>query len=406
MTRETKLGLLIGLAFIVLFGVILSSRLAAVSEHATMPVGQSRDHLTKYKAIHANVDPFARNDSPASPAPPGGDSRLVADARDAVAPPAEEAMPAPEHLVPAETPPLQPADRGLVAFAPVVVETPTRGEQPAQQDGGPAPLELPADRPAADTPAPQACPPRGGPTDPTRKIYVVKPGDTLTKISRYFYGKDGERLTGKIYEANKATLKDPHRLVVGQKLVIPRLGGPEAPRTDAPKTDTPRTDPPRRDAPSDTIRDTAYADGRPGDAPPLRIPSSRSAAPAGAPGADGREDRGTLFRDAVNAPVRDVTLQDLEREYGARLARAAPWQARSDLVEQPVKPVGTYTVQSGDTFYRIASKLYGDGPKYSRLLALKNQHLVSDPSKLKVGQRIVLLDGVNATVPDSAVASR
>jgi nucleoid-associated protein YgaU len=91
-----------------------------------------------------------------------------------------------------------------------------------------------------------------------------------------------------------------------------------------------------------------------------------------------------------------VTLQDLERRYGTR----------SDLVEQPVKPVGMYTVQSGDTFYQIASKLYGDGPKYSRLLALKNQHLVSDPSKLKIGQRIVLLDGVNATVPDSAVASR
>jgi nucleoid-associated protein YgaU len=388
-SRETKLGLIIGLAFIVLFGVILSARLATVSGHATMPVGQSQDHITKYKAIHSNVDPFGGDDSPASPTPPGGDSRLVADARDAVVPPAEEAVPAPEHLVPAETPPPSPVDRGLVAFAPVMVETPTRGEQ---QDLQPAPLELPADRPGADTPAPQ-------PTDAVCKVYVVKPGDTLTKISRYFYGKDGERLTGKIYEANKATLKDPHRLVIGQKLVIPRLGGPEAPPTDAPKTGAPRTDPPRRDAPSDTIRDTAYADARQSvraGQPPLRIPSSRKDAPAGALGADGREDRGTLFRDAVNAPVRDVTLQDLEREYGAR----------SGLVEQPVKPVGTYAVQSGDTFYRIASKLYGDGPKYGRLLALKNQHLVSDPSKLRIGQRIVLLDGVNATVPDSAVASR
>jgi nucleoid-associated protein YgaU len=366
------LGLLIGLAFIVLFGVILSGRLAAVSEHATLPVGQSQDHLTKYKAIHTNVDPFGRSDSPASPAPPVGDSRLVADARDAVAPPAEEAMPAPEHLVPAETPAPQPADRGLVVFAPVMVETPTRGGPPAQQDGGPAPLELPAPRPAADAPAPQVGTPCGGPADASGKVYVVKPGDTLIKISRHFYGKDGERLTGKIYEANKATLKDPHRLVIGQKLVIPGVPA-EAPPADAPKTDTPRTDPPRRDAPSDTIRDTAYADARKAGQPPLRIPASRK-----------------------DATVRDVTVQDLERMYGVQ----------SDLVEQPVKPVATYTVQSGDTFYRIASKLYGDGPKYSRLLALKNQHLVSDPSKLRIGQRIVLLDGVNATVPDSAVASR
>jgi nucleoid-associated protein YgaU len=347
-----------------------------------MPVGQSQDHMAKYKAIHTNVDPFGKNGQPPSPA---GDSSIVADARDVAPPPPEETVPAPEHLAPAEVSSPHPDERGTVVFTPVNVETPTRGEQP---DPRMARLELPADRPAAETPAP-------APTDANRKVYVVKAGDTLTKISRQFYGKDGDRLTSKIYEANKTTLKDPHRLLVGQKLVIPGVPAeaPQPPKTDAP----PAGDPPKRSVPCDSLGDSAFAAADKAGRPPLRIPSSRT--PAGAPpgaadaGADGRKPA-ALFRDSPG-PVRDVTVEDLEKMYGAQ----------SDLVEQPVKPAGTYTVQAGDTFYGIATKLYGDGTKYGRLLYLKNQHLVPDVSKLRIGQRIVLLDGASAA-PDTAVAAR
>lgn len=51
------------------------------------------------------------------------------------------------------------------------------------------------------------------------KTYVVKAGDSLSKIAKELLG-DANRWK-EIYEANKDTIKDPNTLNVGQKLVIP-----------------------------------------------------------------------------------------------------------------------------------------------------------------------------------------
>ncbi len=80
--------------------------------------------------------------------------------------------------------------------------------------------------------------------------------------------------------------------------------------------------------------------------------------------------------------VRTVTAGELARMFGSQ----------SDLVEAPSAPPTTYTVREGDTFYSIAQKLYGEG-RLGKLLHLRNKHLVPDPRRLRVGQRILLLDG-------------
>ncbi|HEX5732061.1 MAG TPA: LysM peptidoglycan-binding domain-containing protein [Blastocatellia bacterium] len=49
--------------------------------------------------------------------------------------------------------------------------------------------------------------------------YTVKSGDTLSKISRQFYGDANEYM--RIFYANRDKLKDPDRIQVGQQLVIP-----------------------------------------------------------------------------------------------------------------------------------------------------------------------------------------
>lgn len=49
--------------------------------------------------------------------------------------------------------------------------------------------------------------------------YRVKPGDTLSKISREFYGDPNEYQ--KIFNANRSVLKDPDTIRAGQELVIP-----------------------------------------------------------------------------------------------------------------------------------------------------------------------------------------
>jgi len=57
-----------------------------------------------------------------------------------------------------------------------------------------------------------------GSSGSTRR-YTVKSGDSLSKISREFYGNAGDYM--KIFEANRDTLSDPNQIRPGQELVIP-----------------------------------------------------------------------------------------------------------------------------------------------------------------------------------------
>ena len=50
-------------------------------------------------------------------------------------------------------------------------------------------------------------------------VYTVKPGDTLSKISRQQYGDANEYM--RIFYANRDQLSDPDRIRAGQHLVIP-----------------------------------------------------------------------------------------------------------------------------------------------------------------------------------------
>ena len=58
---------------------------------------------------------------------------------------------------------------------------------------------------------------------PSTNVYVVKSGDTLSKISKKVYGSS--KYHTKIFEANRDQLKSESRLKLGQKLRIPQIGG-------------------------------------------------------------------------------------------------------------------------------------------------------------------------------------
>ena len=70
-----------------------------------------------------------------------------------------------------------------------------------------------------DAPAVAAAAAGGTATDVTIRTYVVKPGDSLSKIARQFYGDANEY--NQIFEANRDQLSRPDRIDVGQVLVIP-----------------------------------------------------------------------------------------------------------------------------------------------------------------------------------------
>ena len=72
---------------------------------------------------------------------------------------------------------------------------------------------------AAAAPAPAPTPvPTPVPTPAARK-YVVVDGDTLTKISRSFYGTS--RRWQEIYDANRDVLRNESSLSIGVTLTIP-----------------------------------------------------------------------------------------------------------------------------------------------------------------------------------------
>ena len=54
-------------------------------------------------------------------------------------------------------------------------------------------------------------------------LYVVRPGDSLSMISRKMYGTS--KYYKLIYNANRDTLKSEEALAVGQKLRIPKIKG-------------------------------------------------------------------------------------------------------------------------------------------------------------------------------------
>ena len=59
----------------------------------------------------------------------------------------------------------------------------------------------------------------GGGQSQGGQTYEIKSGDTLSKISKQFYGNANEYM--RIFYANRDQLNDPDKIQVGQKLVIP-----------------------------------------------------------------------------------------------------------------------------------------------------------------------------------------
>ena len=52
--------------------------------------------------------------------------------------------------------------------------------------------------------------------------YIVKGGDTLSKIAEQFLGNGAK--WEKVYEANRDSVKNPNYIYIGQKLNIPADG--------------------------------------------------------------------------------------------------------------------------------------------------------------------------------------
>jgi len=75
------------------------------------------------------------------------------------------------------------------------------------------------DRAYGDLTADLAIDPSLPPPKPKEQSYAVQSGDTLSKISKQFYGDANSYM--KIFDANRDTLKNPNLIKAGQVLKIP-----------------------------------------------------------------------------------------------------------------------------------------------------------------------------------------
>ena len=71
----------------------------------------------------------------------------------------------------------------------------------------------------ADIQAPAAAAAAAGTSSTAARTYTVQPGDSLSKISKQFYGDANKYM--KIFEANKDKMSDPDKVKVGTDLLIP-----------------------------------------------------------------------------------------------------------------------------------------------------------------------------------------
>ena len=201
MSRDTRIGMVTGLAIIVLIGALLSMYLdraqSSVQPAALAALGSSfRDSLINPPT--STVPPPAPATAPviagyapaARPANIGGISAAPATmAMGNVYNSSMNTMPTP-------------SGNARIGFAPV---------------GNLAPLA---------NPAPTQKPANGV------RTYTVKQGDTLTHIAWLCYHDGGPLAVRRIIQANAATLKSIHStLHIGQKLTIPPASGPAAATT-------------------------------------------------------------------------------------------------------------------------------------------------------------------------------
>ncbi len=258
MARETKVGLLVGLAFIICFAVILANRGrddtaasagSVLSDAGSRVVTSLQDKLSR--GIKPNPAQEPARHSAGVPTPTTG-SELVLQ---------EGAGPAGMQPPAASTPtlPRPPAGDGAVRtplgppVSPEVSDRTLASHIPAPAVSG---FELQNGRsgapPSGGVVSTGTQPPPSGKSESDSanaspgSSYTVASGDTLSKIAIAHYGNKSRSTVNAVFQANRKALENPDSLRAGLVLALPNLAGasrpnaaePPKPATTRPKAET------------------------------------------------------------------------------------------------------------------------------------------------------------------------
>ena len=253
MARETKVGMLVGLGFIVCFAIILENR------GRRDPVGPQMPHEVLNRAYGTKEE-----------APPTVAERRARDYGRSTAPvPVRRADPSSRQAVrsPAQSETNSTESAQLSQKADASAKSPEpAGRQPARTQDPRRFAErrtIPAVQPAqsaAASPPTESAPDTGvdaeatltatasaapaeSPSPPVRR-YRVKNGDTLSRIAREQYGSRSRRIIDALFGANRSVLSSPDEVRVDQELVLPVIEGLRPSATSPAKNTEAEPEPP------------------------------------------------------------------------------------------------------------------------------------------------------------------
>jgi nucleoid-associated protein YgaU len=338
MTRETRIGLLVGLVFIVMFGLVLTELTGTKS--ASDPKG-ARDDQTQLV-----WSPQAQDVSP-SVAGPGLSQQASPPT------PAQAVPPVP---LAADYRPITAAPEPAAAVA---NQKPIPDAQPA------APVEdIALAEPASNNTQ----------ADAAAASYKVQKGDTLYSLASRYYGAANAGQYRVILQANRAALGTKNTLQVGQALVIPPL-----PRADK--------RPAVEEVGIDQLADRLAARSAEGPAS-IRAPAQASAA---AGGTAQKAPRGAPL-EATGDPRAGAAPSASSHAPSATKAGPPTGGPAAASAQAPPSRARTYTVKRGDTLTRIAALTMRDASKNAvSRLHQANRRALKNPN--------ALVEGMTLTIP-------
>jgi nucleoid-associated protein YgaU len=208
MTRETKIGLLVGLAFIIVIGILLSDHLTSSTEPAQAPLGQVGRNTRESIATQGQPSVPVVVETPQTITPRG--PVVTVEEMRTPATPAQPTQPA--------TPVVVIDNTNVTPTSPVNANDPLA--KLVQQHGNELAMVGPAGQ-QVDTQTPT------GPTTPTVptatsfKEYKAQEGDSLSRIAGRLMGANTKANRDAIVAANPTLKADPNKVVVGRTYLIP-----------------------------------------------------------------------------------------------------------------------------------------------------------------------------------------
>jgi LysM repeat protein len=216
MTRETKISLLVGLAFIIVIGILLSDHFRATQELPPAVLSQVGSTARRATDGPEQSNPGITFVSPSDTAP-----RQTVPTHDELTAPPSPVVPQPtnsnqqpgDEMVNNNSNAAAPENRGADSQ-----NTPLN--QVAQRNGEAIePANVDGSSQGPDSQAPSSAPAVAAP-----KQYRAQDGDTVSEMAAKFMGENTRANRQAIIDANPSLQDDPDRVIVGKSYVIPVVG--------------------------------------------------------------------------------------------------------------------------------------------------------------------------------------